>query len=190
MSKSEKILFYLFVAIVQLSQFGLVTLIGYLNSRILEFLIMFATFTINRTLFGKSYHADKITKCTGITLVIFYFMIRGVFPINVSIFTSVLFGLYLAYTLNLVEEMVHHETVPKPFKKKLRNEIIDIMKDNHIKHDEELLTLFCIEHGLRKEIAETVWLYLDNSKDATADILDVDGRTVIRRVNKFIANFK
>ena len=39
---------------------------------------------------------------------------------------------------------------------------------------------------MNSKISETVYLYLDNSKDEVADILGIEGTTVIRRLKKFI----
>ena len=184
MGKLDKIMFTIFVIVTQGLQFLAVYSVACFNQRAIEFLFIFFSFQINRKIFGKSYHADQLSKCTLFTLVIFYFLTSGVFKLNVSLFMAPLFGVYLSYVLNIVQELIDNQRVPKPFvKKKLRDQLIDILGDNL---DEEYITNYCLHLGLNTKIAETVFLYLDNSKDDVADILDVQGTTVIRRVKKFI----
>lgn len=184
MGKLDKIMFTIFVIVTQGLQFLAVYSVACLNQRAIEFLFIFFSFQINRKIFGKSYHADQLSKCTLFTLVIFYFLTSGVFKLTVSLFTAPLFGVYLSYVLNIVQELIDNQRVPKSFvKKKLRDQVIDILGDNL---DEEYITNYCLHLGLNTKIAETVFLYLDNSKDDVADILDIQGTTVIRRVKKFI----
>lgn len=184
MGKREKILFTIFVVVVQALQFGAVYSIAMFNNRVIEFLIIFFSFQINRKVFGKSYHADQLSKCTLYTLVIFYFLIRGVIPLDISLFMTPLFGVYLSYILNRVAELIDNQNVPMPFiKKRLREQIIEILGN---KISEERIEELCRKHGMNSKIAETVYLYLDNSKDEVADILGIEGTTVIRRLKKFI----
>lgn len=184
MGKLEKGLFTIFVIVTQGLQFLLVYSIAWFNNHSIEFLFIFLSFQINRSIFGKSYHADKLSKCTLMTLVIFYFLIRGVIPLSISIFSAPLFGVYLSYLLNYVQELIDNQNVPKVFvKKKLRQQILDILGNNL---DEDQVDDFCTKLSLHPKIAETVFLYLSNSKDEVSDILDIQGTTVIRRLKKFI----
>lgn len=92
--------------------------------------------------------------------------------------------LYLSYALNCVQAFLENQDVLRPFiKKKLREQIIDILGDNL---SEENVEKFCISKGINPKIAETVFLYLGNSKDDVADILGIQGTTVIRRIKVFI----
>lgn len=184
MGKLDKIMFTVFVIVTQGLQFLAVYSVAMLNQRAIEFLFIFLSFQVNRKIFGKSYHADQLSKCTLFTLVVFYFLTSGVFKLNVSLFMAPLFGVYLSYILNTIQELIDNQKVPKPFvKKKLREQIIDILGDNL---DEEHVSDYCLHLGLNDKIAETVFLYLTNSKDDVADILDIQGTTVIRRLKKFI----
>lgn len=184
MGKLDKLLFTIFIIVTQGLQFLAVYSIAWLNNRTIEFLFIFMSFQINRKIFGKSYHADKLSKCTLMTLVIFYFLTRGVAPLNVSLFITPLFGVYLSYILNLLQELIDNQIVPKPFiNKKLREQLLDILGEDT---SEENINKICFNNGIHSKIAETVFLYLTNSKDEVADILDIQGTTVIRRIKKFI----
>ncbi len=84
----------------------------------------------------------------------------------------------------MVQELIDNQNVPKPFvKKRLREQIIEILGD---RLSEEEINEFCIKKGIHPKVAETVFLYLTNSKDEVADILEIEGTTVIRRLKRFI----
>lgn len=184
MGKLERSLFIIFVMIIQLLQFALVLGIAYLNNSIVEFVAIFFSFQFNRMLFGKSYHADKISKCTLLTLVIFYFLIKGVLGVNISIFVAPLFGVYLSYLLSLAQDLIDNQKKSIPFyKKRLREQILEILGD---RLDEEDIEEYCTTIGVNPKVSETVFLYLSNSKDDVSNILDINGTTVIRRLKHFI----
>lgn len=184
MGKREKILFTIFVIVTQGLQFLAVYSIAFLNQRAVEFLFIFLSFQFNRVIFGKSYHADKLSKCTLLTLVIFYFLTSGVFKLNVSLFSAPLFGVYLSYLLNYVQELIDNQKVPKSFvKKNLRLQIIDILGDDL---SQEAINDICLKRGIHNNVAETVYLYMNNSKAKVAAILNIDDTTVIRRIKRFI----
>lgn len=184
MSKFDKIMFTIFVIFVQIIQFSLVYLIAWLNSHVIEFLFIFLSFQFNRKIFGNSYHAEKLSKCTLLTISVFYLLIKAVPSINISIFAPILFGLYLSFALNYVQELIDNQQVPKIFvKKQLREQVLDIL-DGRI--TEEEIENFCINKGINLKISETVYLYLSNSKYDVADLLDVAPATVINRVKRFI----
>lgn len=171
MGKREKVMFTIFVVIVQVLQFLLVYSIAWLNNQTIEFLFIFFSFQMNRMVFGKSYHADSLSKCTLITLVTFYLLIKGVIPLNISLFATPLFGVYLSYVLNIIQELIDNQEVPKPFvKKRLREQIIEILGEDL---SEEHINEICRAKGINPKVAETVYLYIDNSKDEVADILDI-----------------
>ena len=95
-----------------------------------------------------------------------------------------LFGVYLSYILNRVAELIDNQNVPKPFiKKRLREQIVEILGDDI---SEQRIEELRKKYGMNSKISETVYLYLDNSKDEVADILGIEGTTVIRRLKKFI----
>lgn len=184
MSRAEKICFVIFTVIVQALQFSAVYFLAWYNSRIIEFIAIFLSFQLNRKIFGNSYHADKLSKCTLLTLAVFYFLINGVPSTGVSLFMPPMFGIYLSFLLNYVQELIENQQVPKPFvKKTLRVQVLEILGDR-VTEDE--INEICRRNGIKPNVAETVFLYLENTKDDVADILEIDGTTVIRRVKRFI----
>lgn len=59
MGKREKVMFTIFVVIVQVLQFLLVYSIAWLNNRTIEFLFIFFSFQINRMI-GNTKRFDKV----------------------------------------------------------------------------------------------------------------------------------
>lgn len=184
MNRNEKFLFAVFVIIVQLLQFLGVYFIAWMNNHVIEFMVIFLSFQLNRNAFGKSYHANELSKCTLYTLVIFYFLIKGIVPFDISLFITPLFGVYLSYLLNKIQELIDNQEVPKVF---IHKDSRDIIRE-YLKGDmsKEHILDICIKNGMNKNIAETIYLYLDNSKTEVADMLDIDPSTVSRRIKKFI----
>jgi accessory gene regulator protein AgrB len=155
MGKREKVMFTIFVVIVQVLQFLLVYSIAWLNNRTIEFLFIFFSFQMNRMVFGKSYHADSLSKCTLITLVTFYLLIKGVIPLNISLFATPLFGVYLSYVLNIIQELIDNQEVPKPFvKKRLREQIIDILEEDLSEEHIFVMLLVAMLDQVKKSMKE------------------------------------
>lgn len=63
-----------------------------------------------------------------------------------------------------------------------KDKIIAILKGKVL---EEEIEDFCIKIGLPK-LSETIYLFLNNTLDETANILDVENSTITRRINRFI----
>ena len=52
--------------------------------------------------------------------------------------------------------------------------------------DEEYIEKLCLEIGLSEKYSETIFLYWNNTAEETASILEIDVKTVRRRIDKFI----
>ena len=65
--------------------------------------------------------------------------------------------------------------------------IIDILGKDNL--DEEYIEKMCNKLGLI-HISETIYLFLHNTIEETAEILDVDISTITRRITKFIEKSK
>lgn len=64
----------------------------------------------------------------------------------------------------------------------LRGEILKILDD---RIDEAYIERLCIKKGVFN-LSETIFLYIRNTCEETAAILNISPRTVIRRVQKFV----
>lgn len=68
-----------------------------------------------------------------------------------------------------------------------RRQIIAILGVDRL--DEDSIHKYCVSKGY-PHLGETIYLFLNNTLEETADILDVDISTLTRRINKFIDTAK
>lgn len=94
--------YFLFNILLFLFQFLLVlTLCYFIKKTILNILIIYISFVVLRTVFGKSYHADTIIKCTTLGAVIFMTATELSLDINISLLSSVIIGVLIAYLMHI-----------------------------------------------------------------------------------------
>lgn len=84
------------------------------------------------------------------------------------------------------KEMLIDITKIKKKKNQNRLMIIEILKNNL---DEEYIEKFCTSIG-KPKLSETIYLFLNNTLEETAEILGVDASTIMRRINTFIEESK
>lgn len=70
--------------------------------------------------------------------------------------------------------------------KRTRDTIIRILEKDTSK---EHIFKICRDNGLLKETAMVVDLFLDHTMEEVAEMLQIDVRTVQRKINKFIDTF-
>lgn len=190
MDNRDKVFYAIFVIATQLLQFSLVFLLSYFSCREVEFIILFLVFVANRNIFGDSYHANKLWKCTALSLVTFYFLCRGLVSVSSSIFLPVMFALYFSYGLHHFQKLIKKEQVPSRYQKhqRYRSYIVETLQknlgDDYL--NEDLIIKYCISLGLTEPIAEVVYLYITNTKTETAELLGISDTTVVRRIKKFL----
>ena len=178
-------------------QFALIFTFAWFNDCLLEMAITYVCFFYFRTKFEKQYHALTSWGCTFITMIVYY-IISIIVP-NKSI--SILLVIILTYFINYCSfiyrdyrdikalRTCNNEITPVVKKKKKkntnRNLIIEILGSDNL--DEESIETYCISKGIPK-LSETIYLFLNNTLEETADILDVDTSTITRRIKRFIEN--
>ena len=164
-------------------QFSLIFFFGWFHNRLIEIFIISICFFFFRSRFEKQFHASTMWKCTLYTIIIFYF----VSLITPHLSTSILLIIVFCYFINLVSYYVRdYLDIKYPKKKKWntnRKEIIRILGEDNL--NEEYITDYCVKIGMPR-LSETVYLFLNNTLEETADILAIDTSTVTRRVNTFI----
>ena len=65
-----------------------------------------------------------------------------------------------------------------------RKAIIKILGPNNL--SEQRIEKFCVSKGVPK-LSETIYLFLNNTLEETADILGVENSTVTRRIQSFLS---
>lgn len=163
------------------------------NDCIIEMAIIYICFFLFRTKFEKQYHALTSWGCTFLTIIIF-FIISLIYPNKSISMVLVILFTYFINTIsyiyrdyldikNLKEIKENNEVIKKKCKTTNRQLIIEIMGKDNL--DEDSITNKCVELGY-PYLAETIYLFLNNTLETTADILDVDVSTITRRIKKFI----
>lgn len=84
---------------------------------LLQFIIIFLAFSGFRTIFGKSYHANSIIKCTAISSLVFIIANRVALPSYISLTFHIALGLIIAYIMYVIAVAKEYEDIKKKVKK-------------------------------------------------------------------------
>ena len=94
--------YFIFNLVLLIFQASLILTICYfIKNTLINVLLIFISFTILKKVFGKSYHADTIIKCTTLSTIMFIVATELSFNINISILSSVFVGAFLAYLMHI-----------------------------------------------------------------------------------------
>ena len=182
-----------------LLQFIAIFSFAWFNDCIFEMAIIYVCFFFFREKFEKQYHAPTTWGCTILTLIIFYFVSLVTPNKTISIVLIILF----TYNINVIsyyyrdyldikeyrdnqlnKSKQYYDTVTNKKKKNVNRQIIiEILGNDNL--DEESIERYCVSKGIPK-LSETIYLFLNNTLEETADILDVDNSTITRRIKRFI----
>ena len=163
---------------------------AWLNDCIFEMAIIYICFFLFRKRFEKQYHSPTTWGCTILTIIIFY-IVSNIIP-EKSI--SIILVLIFTYSINKISyywrdyldiKSIKENNFNATKKKKNTNRqlIIEILGKDNL--DEECIEKYCTSKGVPK-LSETIYLFLNNTVEDTADILDVDVSTITRRIKRFI----
>lgn len=93
------LVFNIVLAIFQITLVGFVSFL--VKNTIVNFVIIYLSFIILRSVFKESYHAETVLKCTTMAMVIFTCATELSLDVNISILSSVLVGLLVAFILHI-----------------------------------------------------------------------------------------
>ena len=93
------LVFNIVLAIFQIMLVGFVSFL--VKNTIVNFVIIYLSFIILRSVFKESYHAETVLKCTTMAMVIFTCATELSLDVNISILSSVLVGLLVAFILHI-----------------------------------------------------------------------------------------
>lgn len=173
-----------------LLQFTLIFSFAWFNNCIFEMAIIYVCFFIFRNKFEKQYHALTTWGCTFLTMIIFYIVSKITPEKSISLVLVILFT-YLINTISfyyrdyLDIKNMNNSNISNSKKKKNTNRqlIVEILGKDNL--DEENIERYCVSKGIPR-LSETIYLFLNNTLEETADILDVDISTITRRIKRFI----
>lgn len=93
------LVFNIVLAIFQIMLVGFVSFL--VKNTIVNFVIIYLSFIVLRSIFKESYHANTVLKCTTMSMVIFACATELSLDVNISILSSVLVGLLVAFILHI-----------------------------------------------------------------------------------------
>lgn len=156
--------------------------IGFIFNKSLESLFMLISYFIFRKSFPKELHRKSTIDCIKLSLFIFFIAISTVLPVRLSYIFSIISGMLICYITYRIQDYLDYIVIPKSRESKRNKVIKKLGKDNL---DEESIENFCVTLGM-PELSETVYLFINNKLEDTAEILGVQESTITRRINKFL----
>ena len=155
---------------------------AFLQGKLFEIATTIVLFFLYRSKFEKQYHAKSLITCGIISFIVFVIVTLVTIKKTIAILAIVI----TTYFINLISFYVRdYLDIARPQKKKKntnRQIIVNILGNNL---DEESVEEFCTQLGFPK-LSETIYLFIHNTLEETAELLDIDCSTVTRRINKFI----
>ena len=159
-----------------------ILIIALIYKRLIEVPIITIVLILDRKRYPKTFHAKTMWMCLLCTLTMYTIICALSLPFYISIGVNIFLIHYTAKVLYYIKDyfdmkytLYKHEKV-----KNYRARILAIVPNNEAKIEK-----LCTSYALRG-IAETIYLYLNNTIEETAAILEIDSATVNRRVRKFL----
>lgn len=165
------------------STLSLILLFAAFNNKLFEITATIIFFFIFRTRFEKQYHAKSLINCSIISLIVFMIVTLLTIKKSISILSIVVMTYYINTLSFYVRDYLDIKYPKKKKKNTNRQTIINILGEDNL--DEESIESYCIKIG-KPRLSETIYLFLNNTLEETAEILDVDLSTITRRINNFI----
>jgi len=161
--------------------------IAYLFDRLIQMALFILLFSVIQNCFKIQFHADtlfpddaikatNICKVISIVMEIFYLIYCK--DLVVTIYANIFIIVFIAFVNALLEFSLRNIIIKKLNKREIILSIVE--------NDEEKIEALCNSKGLIN-LSETVYLFLNNTVEETADILEIDNKTVQRRINTFIS---
>lgn len=178
--KVEKVLFISFVIIVHILQLLLVLVLVGLNNGWFNFLYIIIAFIPSRSIFGKTYHAENIFKCTVLTLISFHILLNIGLPLNISILNWGLLGISFSFILSYANKFVEANKGTTPItlilesqnpistknkKTDIKKELRDIVIKNGKTITEKSFQELCLLVGMTTENGSICYDYLNKTKN-------------------------
>ncbi len=155
---------------------SMIFLISLLFGKFKETIFLLLAYGFSRTIFEKQFHCSSTIKCIQTTILIFTLAILMVVRYNLSLLQCLVIGISINYITGI------YALIPsKEIKLKTKRDMILSVVSNN----EDDIDKLCAKYGL-VNISETIYLYLNNTLEETADILEVNQTTITRRINKFL----
>lgn len=167
-----------------LIQFSFIGLLAWYYNNYLQMLVIVVLFFIYKNNSEKFYDASTFTNCTICTIITFYFVTM----IAANHKQSIIFSILITYIVTGISYRVQDYLDLQKLAKKLnerkektnRQRILEL-----VENDEDKIEDLCKKYALIN-MSETVYLYLNNTREQVAEILNIDLSTVRRRIKRFL----
>lgn len=165
----------LFIVLLSIAQFFTVGVACYfVNGVAFEYVVVFVSFVIMRNVFGNSYHAQTIIKCTTLALVVFITATRLSLPLWMSSLCNVIIGCLVAYMMYVMYYFNKYTvtagiTIYKGMSLQDLNALCDLYNIENI--DRTILIEYYVNRKRLDYIAMKVNYSVDNVKKRKANIL-------------------
>ncbi len=156
-------------------------IIALITGKLLESIALFVGFIVFRYVFPSTLHIDIFEQCIYSSIFLLGTGIIVCFSKNISIYSSAFISFILCLILYIIDYVI---SIIKPkIAKSNRDKIIELLNGDT---SQDNIFLLCRNCGLKDDVANSVDLFLTNTLEETAEILEVDVRTIQRRIKKFI----
>ena len=153
-------------------------IIGIIFNRWLEMSVSVAFFHIFRGDDEETYHAKHDIKCWLVSMFNFCVIMKLTLPLYISYIVSIALSMALCFIMRIVYLFTN-----KNMRK--RDKLIKIIGKENIDNEEYICKL-CNQLGFKDKYGETIYLYLHNTIEETASILEIDNSTITRRLIEFL----
>jgi hypothetical protein len=161
--------------------FGTFILVALLTGKVFETLFILIGYKFFRYVFPSTLHLDIVKECIITNTVMIGFMILSTINIHISIYFSLIYTFIVCLLLYVIDYII--SLIRPKIAKSNRDKIIELLNGDT---SQDNIFLLCRNCGLKDEVANSVDLFLTNTLEETAEILEVDVRTIQRRIKKFI----
>lgn len=153
-------------------------IIGILFNRVIEMTLSVVYFHLLRGKEQETFHCSNDFYCWCVSIMNFTVITKLTLPIEISYIVSIVLSFILCMFMRIIYYVFRKVNNSK------RDIIIEILGNNTTEEDIEK---FCSNLGLNSKYSETIYLYINNTIEETSEILEIDNRTVSRRIDKFLS---
>ena len=150
-------------------------IIGILFNRVIEITLSVIYFHLLRGKEKETFHCSNDFYCWCVSIINFTVITKLTLPLEISYIVSI----FLSFILCMFMRLIYY--VFRKVNSSKRDIIIEVLGENTTEED---IDKFCANLGLNSKYSETIYLYINNTIEETSEILDIDSRTVSRRIDK------
>lgn len=130
--KVEKAVYIPLIILFNLFTLSCIVLIAVLNGAFIEAIYITVSFWINKTAFGKPYHAETVAKCFIISSLSYFCLTRITTEIGVSIFVPIILGIALSYVTSLLVKDKYEKKLYKGMPEEDLYKIVGLVTNNEL----------------------------------------------------------